>query len=110
MCVLVCVTPCLELGHLSIRCTWHGAYSQSSNALFAGRWQGSGGWVGFSESACFYRSSAVTVSVKFLLATLEPGYDEYSISTRKAKEGLEAKTQGILAKDIPSQILTEVDS
>lgn len=52
----------------------------------------------------------MTVSVKFLLATLEPGYYEYSISTRKAKARLEAKTQGILAKDIHSQILTEVDS
>lgn len=66
------------------------------------------------ESSCPYstcHSSAVTVSVNFLLARpLQPGYSEYNISTRKAKERLEAKTQGILAKDITSQILIEVDS
>lgn len=103
MYILFCVTPCLELGNLSIRRTWHGVYSQSSNALFMGRWQGSGGWADFIESACFYSNTVLSLwqSVwRFLLATLEPGFYEYSISTRKAKERLKAKTQGILAKHI----------
>jgi hypothetical protein len=53
----------------------------------------------------------VTVTVNFLLARpLQLGFYEDNISTRKAKERLEAKTQGILAKVINSQIYTEVDS
>ena len=35
---------------------------------------------------------------------------EYNIATRKAKGRLEAKTEGILAKDTNSQIHKEVDS